>query len=80
MFLKFDMQHGASVTRQEHKSHSDMRNDHFLNLTGDMGINKRQRHTTMAFLKIDRRHGHPPVKGPDISYSLHLYSGMLMTL
>ena len=30
MVLKFDMGHG-------HKSHSDMRHDHFLKSTGDMG-------------------------------------------
>ena len=59
MFLKFDMQHGASVTRQGHKNHSNMRHDHFLNLTGDKGINKRQRHATLAFLKIATRHGDP---------------------
>ena len=57
MFPKFDMQ-------QRHKSHSDIRHDHFLNLTGDMGINKRQRHVTSAFLKIDRQHGHPPSRSP----------------
>ena len=49
MFLKLDMQHGALVSRQGHKSHSDMRHVHFLNSTGDMGINKRQRHATLAF-------------------------------
>ena len=54
MFLKFDM-------RQGHKSHSDMRHDHFLNTTGDMGINKRQRRATSAFLKIDMRHWHPGI-------------------
>ena len=60
MFLKFDMPQG-------HKSHSDMRNDHLLNSTGDMGINKRQRqrHATLAFLKIERRHGHSPSRAPN---------------
>ena len=29
-----------------------------------MGINKRQRHATLAFLKIDRRHGDPPSRAP----------------
>ena len=58
MFLKFDM-------RQGHKGHSDMRHDHFINSTGDMGINKRQiLYTTLAFLKIDRRHGHRPSRAP----------------
>ena len=52
----------------------DMRQGHFLNLTCDRDIfvnstcdmdkNKRQRHATLAFLKIDTRHGDPPVKGP----------------
>ena len=55
MFLKFDMRHG-------HKSHSDMGHVHFLNSTGYMGINKRQRHAT--FPKIDRRHGHPTSSAP----------------
>ena len=41
MLLNFDMRHGALVTRQGHKSHSDMRHVHFLNSTGDMGKNKR---------------------------------------
>ena len=40
-FLQFDMRHGALVTRQGHKGHNDMRHVHFLNSTGDMGINKR---------------------------------------
>ena len=30
----------------------------FLNSTCDMGIDKRQRHATLAFLKIDTRHGY----------------------
>ena len=29
-----------------------------------MDMNRRQRHVTLAFLNIDRRHGDPPVKGP----------------
>ena len=29
-----------------------------------MGINKRQRYATLAFLKLDTRHGQPPVKVP----------------
>ena len=61
MFLKFDM-------RQGHKSHSDMRHGHFLNSTGDMGINKRQRPATSAFLKIDRRHAHHPLGAPDVPH------------
>ena len=66
MFLKFDM-------RQGHLSHSDMRHDHFLNSTGDMGINKRQRHATLAFLIIDRRHGHPPSRAPTWAFVIMLY-------
>ena len=31
-----------------------------------MAINKRQRHATLPFLKIDMRHWGPPVKGPII--------------
>ena len=57
MFLEFDV-------RQGHLRHSDMRHDNFLNSTGDMGINKQQRHATLAFLKIDRRLGHPPSRAP----------------
>ena len=37
-FLKFDMRHGALVTRQEGGNDSDMRHCHFLNLTGDIAI------------------------------------------
>ena len=70
MFLEFDMRHGALVTQQGHKSHSDMQHDHFLNLTGDMGIKKRQRHVTLAFLKIDRRHQDFGKENPDNSYVL----------
>ena len=40
-----------------------MRQGHFLNSTCDKGINKPQRHATLAFLKIDTRHGAPLVKG-----------------
>ena len=46
------------------KKYSDMRQGYFLKLTGDMALNKRQRHAKLAFLKIDRRHGDPAVKGP----------------
>ena len=58
--FKFDMRHGDLVT-------GDMRNDHLLNSTGAMGINKRQRqrHATLAFLKIERRHGHSPSRAPN---------------
>ena len=30
----------------------------------NMGINKRQRHATLSFLKIDMRHGHAPSRAP----------------
>ena len=50
--------------RQGFKKYSDMRQAYFLNLTCDMAINKRQRHATLPFLKIDTRHWGPPVKGP----------------
>ena len=58
MFLKFDMLQGLAC-------HSDMRHDHFLNSTGDMGINKRQRHATLAlvFLKSTGDMG-TPRQGP----------------
>ena len=36
----------------------------FLNSTFDMGINKRQGHGTLSFLKIDMRHGDPPSRAP----------------
>ena len=71
MFLKFDM-------RQGHLRHSDMRHDHFLNSTGDMGINKRERHATLAFLKIDRRHGHPPSRAPQVhKYNPRSFKGCI---
>ena len=41
--------------RQGTEIDTDMRPCHFLNSTCDMGINKRQRHATLPFLKIDRR-------------------------
>ena len=41
-----------------------MRQGHFLNLTCDLAINKGQRHVTLAFLKIDTRHGDPPSMAP----------------
>ena len=51
--------------RQENKKDSDIRHAHFLNSTCDTGENKRQRHVTLPFLKIDMGHGDPPpVKGP----------------
>ena len=46
------------------KFDSDMRQGYFLNSTCDIAINKRQRHATLAFLKIDRRHGDPPSRAP----------------
>ena len=45
----------------------DMRQGYFLNLTCDMAINKRQRHATLAFLKIDRRHQDPPSRAPFVT-------------
>ena len=53
--------------RQSFQKYSDMQQGYFLNSTCDMAINKRQRHATLAFLKIDRGHGDPPpppLKGP----------------
>ena len=50
--------------RQGFKKYSDMRQGYFLNLTCDMAINKRQRHATLEFPKIDRRHGDPPSRAP----------------
>ena len=44
---------------QDFKNYNDMRQDHFLNWTCDIGINKQQRHATLSFLKIDRRQGDP---------------------
>ena len=46
-----------SDMRQEVKIDSDRGHGHFLKSTCDMGINKRQRHATWAFLKFDRGHG-----------------------
>ena len=41
-----------------------MGHGHFLNSTGDKGGIKRQRHVTLAFLKIDMRHQDPPSRAP----------------
>ena len=49
---------------QGFQKYSDMRRGSFLNSTCDMAINKRQRHATLPFLKIDMGHWGPPVKGP----------------
>ena len=43
--------------KQGFEKYSDLRQGYFLNSAFDMGINKRQRPETLAFLKIDRRHG-----------------------
>ena len=45
--------------QQGFNKYSDKRQGYSLNSTCGMGINKRQRHATLAFLKIDRRHGDP---------------------
>ena len=50
--------------RQGFKKYSDMRQGYLLNPTGDIALNKRQGHATLAFLKIDRRHGDPPSRAP----------------
>ena len=50
--------------RQENKNDSDMGHAHFLNSTCDMEENKRQRHVTLPFLKIDMRHGEFPSRAP----------------
>ena len=44
-----DMRHGG-------KKDSDMRHGYFLNSTSDMVEDKRQRHATLPFHKIDMRH------------------------
>ena len=56
--------------RQGSEKFSDMRQGYFLNSTYDMAINKRQRHATLPFLKIDTWHWGPPVKGPYITQFL----------
>ena len=43
--------------RHGFQKYSDMRQGYFLKSTGDIALNKCQRHATLAFLKIDRRHG-----------------------
>ena len=52
--------------RQGHFLKLTWRQGHFLNLTCNMGINKQQRHATLAFLKIDTRHGDPPSRAPQM--------------
>ena len=42
-----------------------MQHDHFLNSTGDIGIDKRQSNATLAFRKINKSWG-PPVRGPSM--------------
>ena len=43
-----------------------MQHEHFLNLTRDMVISKRQGHATLPFPKIDMRHQNPPHQGPHL--------------
>ena len=52
--------------RQGFKKYSDMRQGYLLKSTGDIALNKQQRHATLAFLKIDRRHGDPPSRAPSL--------------
>ena len=60
---------GHRDMRQEGKTYSDMEHSLFLNLTCDIGENKRQGHATLSFLKIDTRHWGPPIKGPKLFVS-----------
>ena len=67
--------------------HMDMRLKHltlpFHNF--DMGKDKRQRHATLEFLKIDRRHPPPlhthtlPIRGPNVCLDLSGQVGKLIT-
>ena len=59
--------------RQGFQKYSDMRQAYFLNSTCDMAINKR--HATLAFLKIDRRHGDPPSRAT-VPLNTHAPGGM----
>ena len=64
-FLKSTGEILLNDQRQGSKHDSDMRVIHFLKSTCDMEENKRQRHVTLPFLKIDMRHGDPPPRqGP----------------
>ena len=54
--------------RQGFQNYSEMRQGYFLYSACDMGINKRQRHATLAFPKIDRRHEDPPSRAPMLLY------------
>ena len=59
---------------------------HFLNSTGDMGNNKRQRHATLTFLKIDMRHQDPPSRAStggmkrlaQACHCMHVYLSLLL--
>ena len=54
-FLNSTSDISLSDMRQGLKNYSEMGHDLFLNSTFDIGINKGQRHATLAFLKIDMR-------------------------
>ena len=41
-----------------------MREGYLSDSTSDIGIDKRQRHATLAFLTIDMQHGDPPSRPP----------------
>ena len=59
-FLKSTGDMRLGDMRQGTEIDSDILHCHFLNSTCYMGINKRQRHATLPFLKIDRGHWDPP--------------------
>ena len=63
-FLNSTCEIGPIDMRHGFQKYSDMRQGYFLKSTGDIALNKWQRHATLAFLKIDRRHGDPPSRAP----------------
>ena len=63
-FSKFDIRHWAYWHATGPFLKFDMGQGHVLHSTCDMGIDKWQRHVTLAFLKIDRWHGDPPSMAP----------------
>ena len=64
LFLNLTCDISLSELRHGGKKYTDMKHGYFLNSTCNIGEDKRQRHATLPFHKIDMRHWGPPIKGP----------------
>ena len=53
------------ISSDSGSDNNDMGHWHSLNFTGCRGNTKRQRHATLAFLRIDMRHQEPPSRAQE---------------